>query len=87
MCDYMYVYLIDLSPLGLARVNETNYWNKLKRLRISTGRRQTSCLYASEAEELNLVLESPRTFWAQELFGPEKQVVKLESAWFEKLIF
>ena len=36
--------IIDHSPLGLFRANETNNWNKLNRLRISTGRRQTSWL-------------------------------------------
>ena len=35
------VYITDLSPLGLFRVNETNYWDKLDRLTILTGWRQT----------------------------------------------
>ena len=54
MC--VYVYLIDLSPLGLFWANETNYWNKRNRLRIPTGRRQTSWLCTSAAEELNQAL-------------------------------
>ena len=41
------------SPLGLFRANETNNWNKLNRLRIPTGRRQTSWLCTSTAKELN----------------------------------
>ena len=46
-------YLIDHSPLGLFRANETNNWNELNRLRIHPGRRQTSWLCTSAAEELN----------------------------------
>ena len=49
---YIHTYLIDHSPLGLFRANETNNWNN--RLRIPTGRRQTSWLCTSAAEELNL---------------------------------
>jgi len=49
----MYVYLIDLSPLELFRTNETNYRDKLNRLRIPTGRRQTNWQSTSTAEELN----------------------------------
>ena len=49
----MYVYLIDLSPLGLFRANEINHRNKLNKLRIPTGRRQTSWLCTSAAKELN----------------------------------
>ena len=58
VCMYvrMYVYLIDLSPLGLFRANEINHSNKLNKLRIPTGRRQTSWLYTSTAKELNQVL-------------------------------
>jgi len=52
----MYVYLIDLSPLGLFRANEINHSNKLNKLRIPTGRRQTSWLYPSAVKELNQVL-------------------------------
>ena len=44
---------IDLSPLGLFRTNETNYRDKLNRLRMPTGRRQTSWQSTSAAEELN----------------------------------
>ena len=52
-----HVYLIDLSPpLGLFRANETNHWNKLNKLRIPTGRRQTSWLHTSAAEEMNQAL-------------------------------
>ena len=50
---YIHTYLIDHSPLGLFRNNETNNRNKLNRLRIPTGRRQTSWLCTSAAEELN----------------------------------
>ena len=49
---YIHTYLIDHSTLGLLRANETNNWNKLNRLRIPTGRRQTSWLCTSVAEEL-----------------------------------
>ena len=60
----------------------------LKRLRIPTGRRQTSCLCENTAEELNLILpeinpaggQGPISRKSRNLFGPEKQVVKLESA-------
>lgn len=38
----LYVYLIDLSPLGLFRANGINNSNKLRMLIIPTGRRQTS---------------------------------------------
>ena len=34
----IHTYLIDHSPLGLFRANETNNWNELKRLRIPNGR-------------------------------------------------
>ena len=47
------IILIDHSPLGLFRANETNNWNKLNRLRIPTGKRSTSWLCTSAAEELN----------------------------------
>lgn len=33
-CYVMYVYLVDLSPLGIYRTNEKNHNNKLNRLRI-----------------------------------------------------
>ena len=58
VCMYvrMYVYLIDLSPLGLFRANEINHSSKLNKLRIPTGRRQSSWLYTSTAKELNQVL-------------------------------
>ena len=56
---FLYLYLIDLSPLGLFRANETNNWNKLNKLRIPTDRRQTSWLCTSAAEEVNQGL--PRT--------------------------
>ena len=56
---YIHTYLIDHSPLGLFRANETNNWNELNRLRIPTGWRQTSWLWTSAAEELNQGL--PRT--------------------------
>lgn len=52
----LYVYLIDLSPLGLFRPNEINNSNKLNLLKIPTGRRQTSWLCTSAAEELNQAL-------------------------------
>ena len=52
----MYLYLINLSPLGFLRANGINHWNKLNKLRIPTGRRQTSWLCTSAAEELNQVL-------------------------------
>ena len=48
----MYV-CIDLSPLGIFRANEINNSNKLNKLRIPTGRMQTSWLCISAAEELN----------------------------------
>ena len=51
----MYV-CIDLSPLGLFRANEINHSNKLNKLRIPTGRRQTSWLCTSTADELNQAL-------------------------------
>ena len=35
---YIHTYLIDHSPLGLFRANETNNWNELNRLTIPTGR-------------------------------------------------
>ena len=54
MC--MDVYLIDLSPLGLFRDNVINHSNKLNMLRIPTGRRQTSWLCTSTAEELKQAL-------------------------------
>ena len=49
-----YVYLIDICPAGAfqGHLNKTTELN-LKRLRIPTGRRQTTWLYASAAEELN----------------------------------
>ena len=50
---YIHTYLIDHPPLGLFRPNETNNWNKLNRLRIPTGRRQTCWLCTSTAEKLN----------------------------------
>ena len=56
---YIHTYLIDHSPLGHFRANETYNWNKLNRLRIPTGRRQTSWLCTSAAEEMNQGL--PRT--------------------------
>ena len=56
---YIHTYVIDHSPLGLFRANETNNWNEFNRLRIPTGRRQTSWLCTSAAEELNKGL--PRT--------------------------
>ena len=53
-CNVMYyVYLIDLYPLGLFRANKTNYRDKLNRLRILTGRKQTSWLGKSATKELN----------------------------------
>jgi len=48
-----YVYLIDLYPLELFRANKTNYRNQLNRLRILTGRKQTSWLSKSATKELN----------------------------------
>ena len=57
----LHTYLIDHSPLGLFRANETNNWNKLNRLRIRTGRRQTSSLCTSAAEELNQGLPETNT--------------------------
>ena len=56
---YIHTYVIDHSPLGLFRANETNNSNELNRLRMPTGRRQTSWLCTSAAEELNKGL--PRT--------------------------
>ena len=55
VCMYvcMYVYLTEFSLPGLFRANETNYQNRLNRLRIPTGRRQTSWLCTSAAVELN----------------------------------
>ena len=35
-CYVMYVYLVDLSPLGIYRTNEKNHNTKLNRLRIPT---------------------------------------------------
>ena len=52
-CYVMYVYLVDLFPLGLYMTNEKNHSNKLNRLRIPTGRGQTSWLCTSAAKELN----------------------------------
>ena len=49
----IHTYFIDHSPLGLFRANETNNCNKLNRLRIPPGRRQTSWLYTSAGEELS----------------------------------
>ena len=45
-----------LTPFGLFRTNEVNHWNKLNKLRIPTGRKQTSWLCTSAAEELNQAL-------------------------------
>ena len=53
MNEWMNEYLIDLSPLGLFRARETKYWNKLNRLRIPTGWKQTTWLCTSAAKELN----------------------------------
>lgn len=50
-CTYVYVYFA-LTLLELFRANETNYKNKLDRIRIQTGRRNTSWLCTSVAEEL-----------------------------------
>ena len=50
---YIHTYVTDHSPLGLFRANETNNRNELNRLRIPNGRRQTSWLCTSAAEELN----------------------------------
>jgi len=46
-------YLIDLCLLGLFRAIKTNPRNIINRLRIPTGRRQTTWLCPSAAEELN----------------------------------
>ena len=54
VCMYVCMYVcIDLSPLGIFRANEINDSNKLNKLRIPTGRMQTSWLCTSAAEELN----------------------------------
>ena len=66
VCVCMYVYVIGHSPSGLFRTNvnkqcQINIQNKhnYSRLRIPTGRRQTSWLFTSVAEKLNSGL--PRT--------------------------
>ena len=74
---WVHTYLIDQSLLGLFRVNETNNWNKLNRLRIPTGRRQTSWLCTSTAEELNHGL--PRTNPASGQSGTRTRDVQISN--------
>ena len=75
---YMYVYLIDLSPLGLFRANEINHWNTstLNELRIPTSRRQTSWRCTSAAQ-----------VWTRRYLEQIQVVVRveleLEISWFQ----
>ena len=57
---YIHTYILNRPlPTGAFQGQETYNWNKLNRLRIPTGRRQTSWLCTSAAEEMNQGL--PRT--------------------------
>ena len=74
----IHTYLIDHSPLGLFRpMKQTTKMNLTARLRIPTGRRQTSWLCTSAATELNQGL--PRTNPASDQSGTWTRDLQISS--------